>query len=145
VFDASGRDPATVRAAMAALQQSGAFGLDPNGLRWMRDQGFAAGRANESEVTATLRAVLDESGYRLDPHTATAVHASRQSRQGGAPMVILATAHPAKFPDAVRAATGELPALPDWLADLMDRPEKFSRLPNDPKIVEDFIREKRRT
>jgi threonine synthase len=57
---------------------------------------------------------------------------------------VLATAHPAKFPDAVEAATGKRPALPIWLSDLMERPEYFSRLPNDQKMVEEFIWEKRR-
>jgi threonine synthase len=147
VFEACDRDPAPVRSAMQALAQSGAFTLPDAALSWMKAKGFAAGRATMADVADRLRQLLGESGYRLDPHTATAVHVARglsASDAAGAASIILATAHPAKFPDAVKAATGERPALPAWLSGLMERTETFTRLPNDLKIVEDFIREKRR-
>jgi threonine synthase len=144
VFDAYGREPAPVVAAMDGLKQSGSFTLSKTALSYMTQNGFAAGRADEAEVADTLRALKAESGYRLDPHTATGVHVQRRLLTGDAPGIVLATAHPAKFPDAVEAATGKRPALPVWLSDLMERPEFFMRLPNDQKMVEEFIREKRR-
>jgi threonine synthase len=76
----------------------------------------------------------------LDPHTAVGVgvaEAMRPSIEG--PIVTLATAHPAKFPDAVERATGVRPALPAHLADLMDRPEFITRLPNDLRAIEQFV------
>ena len=144
VFDAYGRKSEPVVAAMDGLKQSGSFTLTPEALGYMRANGFAAGRADEAEVAHILRSLKAESGYRLDPHTATGVYVQRKLLQGDAPGIVLATAHPAKFPDAVEAATHDRPALPDWLSDLMERAEKFERLPNDQKMVEEFIREKRR-
>jgi threonine synthase len=84
--------------------------------------------------------VRKEAGYLLDPHTAVAVAvAEKERREGAAPMVVLSTAHPAKFPDAVRAACGITPELPDWLGDLGTRPERITVLPNDQGAVERFI------
>jgi threonine synthase len=80
-------------------------------------------------------------GVAVDPHTAVAVHAGRACRGTRAtPLLILATAHPAKFPDAVEAATGERPALPPRLAGLMEREERYEVLPNDIATVQAFIR-----
>ena len=144
IFDAYGRKPEPVVAAMGSLKQSGAFTLTKDALNYMQTNGFAAGRADEADVAEALRAGKSESGYRIDPHTATGIHVQRKLLKGEVPGIVLATAHPAKFPDAVEAATGERPDLPVWLSDLMDRTEAFSRLPNDQKMVEEFIREKRR-
>jgi threonine synthase len=144
VFDAYGRNPLPVVAAMESLKQSGAFTLTSQALGFMQQNGFDAGRADEAEVAKTMRALKAQSGYRLDPHTATGVFVQRKLHKSSAPGIVLATAHPAKFPDAVEAATEERPALPEWLGDLMERPEHFTRLPNEQKMVEEFIREKRR-
>jgi threonine synthase len=102
--------------------------------------GFRAGRTDESETAATMRAVHEKSGYLLDPHTAVGVSVARPLLGGDVPVVTLATAHPAKFPAAVKAATGIEPALPVWLADLYGRKERFDVLPNDRGAVEAFIR-----
>jgi threonine synthase len=76
----------------------------------------------------------------IDPHTAVAVAVAEKSgRAHDVPMVVLATAHPAKFPDAVEAACGVRPALPDWLADLPARPERITPLPPDQAEIEKFI------
>ena len=90
--------------------------------------------------------VYRDSGYVLDPHTAVAVHAARRAlaRDRATPMIVLGTAHPAKFPDAVERAIGLRPPLPPHLADLMSRQERFTILPNDPGAVERFIRERAR-
>ena len=75
----------------------------------------------------------------LDPHSATGMRVAREHMDHGVPMIVLATAHPAKFPAAVEDATGINPALPEWLADLPERPEAFTVLPSDTKIVEEYI------
>ena len=139
LFEASGRDAAHVRNAMASLKQSGSFELGaPVHAAIARD--FGAGRALMAETAHTIDHVLKASGYLLDPHTAIAVHAGRgMRREKGVPLVVLGTAHPAKFPDAVREASGVTPALPSWLGDLMEREERFTALPSDLKMVEDHI------
>jgi threonine synthase len=143
LFEASGRDEAAVRRWMAGLSQSGAFDIDARPLAAIRAE-FAAGSAGEAETAEAIRGVLARSGYLLDPHTATGVHVARRQPASAAPMVVLATAHPAKFPDAVAAASGQTPALPAWLGDLMQRPEKFTVLPSNLEMVEDHVRARTR-
>jgi threonine synthase len=138
LFEASGRDAARTAAHMASLSQSGSFTIDPPALARIRDL-FSAGRASGSQVDATIRAMLADDGYLIDPHTATAVHVADTHADPAVPMVVLSTAHPAKFPDAVRAACGREPALPDWMGDLMGRKERFTVLPSDLKMVEDYV------
>jgi threonine synthase len=83
---------------------------------------------------------LKETGYCIDPHTAVGIAvAEKETRDPAVPIVALSTAHPAKFPDAVEAACGHRPVLPDWLADLGGRPERVTRLPADQTAVERFI------
>jgi threonine synthase len=92
-----------------------------------------------AETAAAIASTLQASGYLADPHTATGLHVARTRPGGDAPMIVLATAHPAKFPDSVEAAVGIRPNLPSWLADLMERSETYSVLPSDVKMVEDHI------
>jgi threonine synthase len=93
---------------------------------------FDAARVEEHEVAATMADVLRTSGQLIDPHSAIGVAAGRRCRpERAVPLVALATAHPAKFPEAVRAATGLTPALPQRLADLHQRPERCARVAND--------------
>lgn len=138
LFEASDRDPAVVRRYMAGLKQSGAFTIEAKALASIRAE-FGAGRADMDETAATIRKVLDASGYLLDPHTATAMHVAAGEPASDVPMVVLATAHPAKFPAAVKAASGIEPALPNWLSGLMERKENFTVLPSEIKMVEDYI------
>ncbi|WP_346322447.1 threonine synthase [Emcibacter sp. SYSU 3D8] len=101
---------------------------------------FVADKVDEDETRATIAQVLKDSGMLIDPHTAVGVAAGRRLRSGpDVPLVTLATAHPAKFPDAVSAASGVHPALPPHMADLMSRTERFEILPNDLKSVQDHI------
>ena len=101
---------------------------------------FSANRADEEEVAATMRTVLRETGHFIDPHTAVGVAvAEKETRDPAMPMVVLGTAHAAKFPDAVEAACGVRPPLPDWLADLHERPERVTTLPVDQAAVEHHI------
>jgi threonine synthase len=145
LFDAFGRDPAAVRAAMASLDQSGAFDIPPAALAAIRAD-FSAGATGEAETAGEIARTWRECEYLLDPHTAVAVHVARQALalDPATPMVALGTAHPAKFPDAVRAATGIAAPLPAHLADLFERKERFDVLPNDEQAIAAFIRARAR-
>jgi len=139
LFDACRRDGGAVRTLMASLAQSGRFTPSASALSEIRAL-FAAGRADEDEVAATIRTVLRETGRFVDPHTAVGIAvAEKESRDPSVPMVVLSTAHPAKFPDAVEAASGERPSLPEWLSDLDRRRERVTSLPADQDAVERFV------
>ncbi|TPI29269.1 threonine synthase [Mesorhizobium sp. B3-2-1] len=138
LFEASNRDAATVRRYMAGLKQSGSFTIEAAEIAGMRSE-FDAGRADMDEVAATIRSTLANSNYLLDPHTAAAMHVAAGRAAGAVPMVVLGTAHPAKFPAAVEAASGVSPALPAWLGGLMTFEEKYTVLPSDLKMVEDYV------
>ncbi len=137
VFEASGRDAAAVNTLMSGLSQSGAFTLAPAALEAIRAE-FDAGRADEKETAACIADTLSRSGYLADPHTAVGISVA-QRHAGDSAMVTLSTAHPAKFPDAVEAACGVRPELPEWCGDLMAREERFSVLDNDLSVVQRFI------
>lgn len=137
LFEAAGRDAAAVRGYMDRLKQSGAFTIADGHLEAIRSE-FDAGRSSMAETAETMKSILSRNSYLLDPHSAIGVRVA-QGRTGASPMVVLATAHPAKFPDAVKSATGIAPALPEWLSDLMTRPENYKVLPSDLKMIEDYI------
>jgi threonine synthase len=139
LFDTCRCDPQPVRGAMASLMQSRRFIVPERALGDMRTL-FTADRALEDETAAAIRTTLREAGYLIDPHTAVAVAvAEKENRDPSIPMVVLSTAHPAKFPDAVEAACGVRPALPDWLAGLEKRTERMTVLPADQATVEAHI------
>jgi threonine synthase len=139
LFDAYDRDANAVRAAMGSLAQSRRFTLSARALSQIRAL-FAADRADEEEVAATMRTVKRETGNFVDPHTAVGIAvAEKEMRDPAVPMVVLATAHPAKFPDAVEAACGVRPQLPEWLSHLNQRPERITVLPADQSAVEHFV------
>jgi threonine synthase len=139
LFDAYDRDAGAVRGLMASLAQSRRFALSGPALAQIRTL-FSAGRADEKEVAAAIRAVRRETGNFVDPHTAVAIAvAEKEMHDPSQPMVVLSTAHAAKFPDAVEAACGARPSLPEWLADLHQRPERVTALPVDQSAVERFV------
>ena len=139
LFDAHGRDAGRVRALMSSLAQSGQFTLSSRALADIRAL-FSADRADEQETAATIRTTLRETGRLVDPHTAVGLAvAEKEIRDPAMPMIVLGTAHPAKFPAAIEAACGVRPALPDWLADLPARPERVATMPADQGAVERFI------
>jgi threonine synthase len=139
LFEAFGRDARAVRAAMASLAQSRRFSLNGNALTRLRAV-FSANRADEQETAATIRTTLRETGALIDPHSAVGVAvAEKETRDPAVPMVVLATAHAAKFPEAVEAACGVRPRLPDWLAGLTERPERVVTLPVDQAAIEHHI------
>ncbi len=139
LFEAEGRNAEAVRRHMASLAQSGAFTISGAPMAAIRGE-FDAGRAGEDETAATMRRYYEQAGYLLDPHTAVAMAVGAE--QGGdpsVPRIVLGTAHPAKFPEAVKAATGVHAALPPHVADIMERPERVTRLPNDLAAVQAHI------
>jgi threonine synthase len=139
LFDAYGRDGKVIRSLMTSLAQLQSFAISPPALTEMRAL-FSADRADEDETAATIRTVYRETGMLVDPHTAVAIAvAEKDGRQHDVPMVVLGTAHPAKFPDAVEAACGVRPALPDWLVDLPQRPERVTALPPELAEIQKFI------
>jgi len=139
LFEAYDRNTRAVRALMAQLAQSRRFTLSERALSAIRAV-FSADRADESETAAAIRTTLRETGHFIDPHTAVGVAvAEKESRDPSVPMVVLGTAHAAKFPDAVEAACGVRPPRPEWLADLDNRPERITTLPVDQMAVERHI------
>ncbi len=138
LYEASGRDARYVINAMDGLKQARSFELGETVLATIRAE-FAAGRADVDQAREMIADLHARSAYLADPHTAVGVHVARRNADPDTPMVVLATAHPAKFASAVAAASGVVPALPDRLADLMDRPERFTRVPSNLKMVEDHI------
>ena len=145
LFDAYGQDGAAVTRLMQGLSQSGAFEIDAEPMSMIRER-FAAARVDEAETAETIRKTLEETEELVDPHSAVGLAAAARLRgHAGVPMVTLATAHPAKFPDAVKKATGIHPDLPPAMSDLFEREERLTALPNDLAAIETFIRERARS
>jgi threonine synthase len=137
VYFANGSDAASVRAAMDSLKQSGSFTLTPKALEAIHSE-FDSGAASEQQVAETIRQTLAQTGELVDTHTAVGIHVAQQQKTTS-PMVTLATAHPAKFPDAVESASGVRPDLPLRLKHLLTAQERFKVLPNSAEAVKSFI------
>jgi threonine synthase len=139
MFEAGRRDAASVRRLMEQLKQSGRFVLPDTTLAAIREE-FDAGRADETETAAAIRAAWREAGELVDPHTAVALAvADRDTTDTKVPSIVLSTAHPAKFPDAVDAACGQRPQLPAWLDGLMTKSEHMKVMKNDQVEIERFV------
>ena len=133
------RDAERLTSVMHEFKDTGAFRVHPDMLK-KAQQEFAAYRLNDEETLEVINDVQDEYGYTLDPHTATGMNGARDiAKKTGGAVVLLATAHPAKFPDAVEKATGKRPDLPEHLADLFTRKEHMTELPNDRETVQEFV------
>ncbi|MCP5432401.1 MAG: threonine synthase [Alphaproteobacteria bacterium] len=143
LFDAHDRNARSVQALMARLRETGRFTIDEPALATMRAH-FSAARVSEEATLGAMRRAWTGAGELVDPHTAVAL-AALDSQPFGREVarVVLATAHPAKFPDPVEKATGVRPALPARLAGLEERAESFAVLPNDVSAVRDFLRRAR--
>ncbi|MBI1208906.1 MAG: threonine synthase [Azospirillum sp.] len=149
LFDLGGRDGTAVAATMERLRADGRFSVTP-AQRAATAGLFAGWRCDDAGTRATISQTWRDAGLAIDPHTAVGVAAARAAIAGGAgegpaldptvPVVALACAHPAKFPDAVEQATGRRPALPARLGDLLQRPERVTVLPNDLAAVQAFVR-----
>jgi len=140
LFDVYDRDGAAVGQLMEELESDGGFGVSQGALQKLRDL-FHSGRVSEAETLATIKHYFEHTGEILCPHTAVGVKTA-QDFQSATPMITLATAHPAKFPDAVESAIGIRPPLPNHMADLYERSERFTEVPNDLGKLETIIRER---
>jgi threonine synthase len=127
---------------MGELKGQGGFPVSQGALEALREI-YASGRASEEETRASIRRTRAETGEVLCPHSAVAVKVAREHLDPARPMITLATAHPAKFPDAVEAACGLRPPLPNRMADLYDRPERLSAVDNRLDQIQSLIRERR--
>ena len=141
LFDLYGRNSQENVALMQSLQNVGGFELSADALKNLRTD-FESANCSEAETKAEIKRVFAETGELLCPHSAVGVHAARKT-MGASAMVVLATAHAAKFPDAVKEASGVVPDLPPFMAGLLDRKESFSELPNAFDALVAFVREKR--
>ena len=140
LFDVLGRDGRAVAATMTGFRETGRFAVTGEQLSGITAL-FAGARLDDEETLTEVARLNRETGELIDPHSAVGIAAARTARGDPAvPMVALATAHPAKFPDAVERATGQRPALPPRLSDLYDREERMTRLPNDLTAVEAEVR-----
>ena len=140
LFELHEHSGAAVGGFIQRFRAEGNVALQPRQLQRLRRHWVGA-RVDDDETIATIRRVYDEHGMIIDPHTAVAVAAAaRCGAPNDDPMVVLATAHPAKFPDAVERAIGVRPPLPEHLGDLLDREERCVTLPNDAEVVKAYVR-----
>ena len=143
LFDLYDRNGATLADAMTAFRSTGTLKVGGNVLAGVR-QLFDAGRLDDAGTLAAMSDCLKRFGDTIDPHTAVGYALAQQHRRDTSiPMVVLATAHPAKFPDAVEKATGRRPRLPARLSDLLERAERADRMPNDVAALKSMIDERR--
>jgi threonine synthase len=143
LFESYGRDAAAIRRLMSALQQGGGISIDPKPLAAIRAE-FDAVRIGEAETSEEIARVWRETQKFIDPHTAVGVGAARTAlaARPHVPMIVLGTAHPAKFPIAIERATGIAPVPPAQLAELSSRKERLDVLANDEIGLEAYIRKR---
>lgn len=139
LFEMNDRDGAVTATQLARFRELGTMGVEPDQFAQWIAPTFRAARASDHDTLATMRSVFENTGMQIDPHTAVGVKAAREFAEEGVPMLTLATAHPAKFPDAVERATGVRPELPEHLANLFDLPERTVDLANDRDAVEAYV------
>jgi threonine synthase len=142
LFDLLGRDGAAVTRVLGEFRKTGRFSVDAATLARARMH-FDALRLTDSETLEVIARIYRRNGELLDPHSAIGIAAAQKALAANrsVPLVALATAHPAKFPDAVEEASGCRPALPPRLADLFERPERCTALPSDEERLKAFVRE----
>ncbi len=142
LFDLHDREGAAVRQLMEDLSTKGGFSLSQGAIERLREE-FDSAACDENATMATIGSTLAATGEIICPHSATGVYASAKALpESQTPSIVLATAHPAKFPDAVEKATGQRPPLPLRMADLYDRPERVTRVANDLGALQTLIRER---
>lgn len=139
LFDLLDRDGAAVTDAIGQFRATGTL---PGGQKLQAAASVFSGyRTDDAATLAAIRETHEAHGILVDPHTAVGLGAVRQVRDTDTQRIVLATAHPAKFPDAVEQATGVRPPLPAHLADLFDREERYESLANDLSTVQSYIRD----
>ena len=140
LFHAYGQDGRAVAQLMDELA-AGGFSVSQGALEALREA-FDSGVCNEDDTRATIAGLWRTTGELLCPHSAVGAKVAQERRVQGTPMITLATAHPAKFPDAVAAATGIRPPLPGRMSDLYERPERITGVANDLAMLETLIKER---
>lgn len=144
IFEASGRDAGRVRALMQEFAEEGAFALSQPELAYMREV-FSAHSTDEDATARTIANTYRETGYLADPHTAVGLAAARKELpNSAAPMILLATAHPAKFPAAMERANVPMAAVPERLQKVLSGEEAYAILDAHPETVRAFIKERAR-
>ena len=144
LFEVNGRDGGMTAEQLRQLRATGHLAVEADQYEEWLAPVFRGARLDDPDTLGVIASVHAETGLLVDPHTAVGIGAARATREPGVATVALGTAHPAKFPDAVERATGIRPALPPHMADLMERRESFTVLPNDQGAVERFIRDRAR-
>ncbi|MFY9239596.1 MAG: threonine synthase [Roseovarius sp.] len=140
LFEAYGRDGRAIAQLMDELKEGG-FTVSQGAMQALREA-FDSGRVSEEETSAEITRAFAQTGELLCPHSAIGVQVAERHLKPGVPMITLATAHPAKFPAAVEAASGQHPPLPSHMADLYERPERITRIANDLGAIETLITER---
>ena len=142
LFEMNGRDGGLTAEQLQRFRASGSLSVEADQRAEFIDGSFQAARLDDTETLAVIARTHAETGMLLDPHTAVGIGAVAKLRAAGTlhgTTVTLATAHPAKFPDAVQQATGVRPPLPPHLADLFELPEQYTVLPHDLAAVQQFV------
>jgi threonine synthase len=140
LFNIHNQNGDQVSKLMSDLKKSGQFNISDEKLNEAKAS-FTPMRVDERHTRDTIAEIFRGGGNLIDPHTAVGVYAARMKNEDiKIPMVSLSTAHPAKFPEAVKDVTGIHPELPQHMADLFEREEKFDVLPNDMEILKTYIR-----
>jgi len=139
LFELQCRDPLLTAKTMREFRDNGHMQIAPE--VWERaSHQFRGFRLSDADTIAEIRQLYATTGYLADPHSAIGIAAARAHQIAGIPTVAMATAHPAKFPDAIEAATGTRPALPPHLADLFERPERYQTAPADLATIQNLVR-----
>ena len=139
-FEAVRRDPVETARAFEAFAGAGAIDVPPQALASMRDL-FRGVSVNEDETRRTIVSTLNQTGQLIDPHTAVAVAALNRVTDLEGPVVVLSTAHPAKFSEDVARVSGVNPTLPAGMADLVLKPERYDRAPADADAIKAYVRD----
>jgi threonine synthase len=139
LFEFLGRDAGQTAAIMADFRVSGKMAVPDKTWRAVV-QKFTGFTLSDDATLAEIRRTYRETGYLADPHTAIALAAARECAPIGVPVIAAATAHPAKFPDAIEKAVGFRPPLPPHLADLYERGETFTLAPNNLAHIQGLVR-----
>jgi threonine synthase len=138
LFELAEKDGVPVRRMMDGLRQSGAFTVD-EAVHSKLAPLFTSGSTSEEETAATIARVHGETGMIVDPHSAVAIAVAERALTPTAPMITLSTAHPAKFPDAVRDACGIRPELPNWASHILRDEERYRVLPAELGVIEEAV------
>ena len=139
-FESVRRDGVETARAFQAFADTGVIDIPPQALAAMRET-FTGTSVGEGDTGRTILATLNQTGEMIDPHTAVAVAAFNRLRDPADPVIVLSTAHAAKFPEAVAAACGETPAMPRKAQALSSKPERYDHLPADMEAISAYVRD----